>query len=520
MAGGRGERYVSGSGRVESYTPDKTKGHDEIVIRLKDGRRIRISNNTRIGIRVEPAEGDEIGYHGYHVKGTDVVHKVHSNMHQRGGWIDAPRRMKSASYTDWKSIPAISEKESPLPGPDRRDATRDDVRSVAGRAGSAVFMAKQPDGDGRVFITPRQARRNVYNKAYQDSARWRDHDWTAAAADESARSMGQAQKARYEVLSDANLIPGKVLGDRNWVGDSKRVYPFGKVPFNSSLNYPILPHQTTVGSFDPMSYISFENGLDRRIPVVMDADRAYISGAGNPNNAFSRINLGTRDPYAVWHESAHYATPVAKPPDDESGTTFWGPGGDAAPMAGNGISGYASGEKERLVAVLAEKARMVADFGVDMSTPEGYDKWRSDILGRRAESAPLGKSRPDDARRYRDSMNVTSLRNMFYQLYDAASDKSLPDADRKAAAERLRQLEESLRYDFPLAYNGGPGGGFGKSASYIAGFMVKCAEYGVDGGDLLKLASPGFLSAIFRPLSRRAGPLRREAACGNSIMMG
>lgn len=84
------EVYSSGSGTVESFTPDKTDGHDEIVLRLKNGKKIVISNNTKLGIRVIPDEGDELGYHGYQINGTNVVHKVHSNKHQRGGWLEYP----------------------------------------------------------------------------------------------------------------------------------------------------------------------------------------------------------------------------------------------------------------------------------------------------------------------------------------------------------------------------------------------------------------------------------------------
>lgn len=82
------ETYSSGSGTVESFTPDKTDGHDEIVLRLKNGKKIVISNNTKLGIRVIPDEGDELGYHGYQINGTNVVHKVHGNKHQRGGWLE------------------------------------------------------------------------------------------------------------------------------------------------------------------------------------------------------------------------------------------------------------------------------------------------------------------------------------------------------------------------------------------------------------------------------------------------
>lgn len=87
-ASSKNETYESGEGEVETYTPDKTDGHDEIVLRLKNGKKIVISNNTRIGIRVIPAEGDHIGYNGYRINGTNVVHKVHGNRHQRGGWLE------------------------------------------------------------------------------------------------------------------------------------------------------------------------------------------------------------------------------------------------------------------------------------------------------------------------------------------------------------------------------------------------------------------------------------------------
>lgn len=86
------ETYSSGSGTVESFTPDKTDDHDEIVLRLKNGKRIVISNNTKLGIRVIPAEGDELGYHGYQINGTNVVHKVHGNKHQRGGWLEQDKK--------------------------------------------------------------------------------------------------------------------------------------------------------------------------------------------------------------------------------------------------------------------------------------------------------------------------------------------------------------------------------------------------------------------------------------------
>ena len=82
------ETYESGEGEVESYTPDKTEGHDEIVVRLKDGRRIRISNNTRLGKLLRAKAGSRIGYHGWRVDGTNVVHRVHPNAHSRGGWLE------------------------------------------------------------------------------------------------------------------------------------------------------------------------------------------------------------------------------------------------------------------------------------------------------------------------------------------------------------------------------------------------------------------------------------------------
>ena len=98
----KGEQYTSGSGKVESYKKDKTRDHDEIVLRLKDGRRVVISNNTKVGVRIEPREGDEVNYHGYGVQGTNVVHKVHPNQRSRGGWLEHVK--KAASNKDFDDI--------------------------------------------------------------------------------------------------------------------------------------------------------------------------------------------------------------------------------------------------------------------------------------------------------------------------------------------------------------------------------------------------------------------------------
>lgn len=87
-ASSKKETWESGEGEVESYTPDRTENHDEIVIRLKDGRRVRISNNTKLGKILRARVGSRVGYHGYRVDGTDVVHRVHPNAHSRGGWLE------------------------------------------------------------------------------------------------------------------------------------------------------------------------------------------------------------------------------------------------------------------------------------------------------------------------------------------------------------------------------------------------------------------------------------------------
>ena len=96
------ETYESGKGTVESYTPDRTEDHDEIVIKLKNGKKIVISNNTKVGLRVEPKSGDEIGYNGYRIQGTNVVHKVHNNKNQRGGWLE---KVKAAAVYDKNKWP-------------------------------------------------------------------------------------------------------------------------------------------------------------------------------------------------------------------------------------------------------------------------------------------------------------------------------------------------------------------------------------------------------------------------------
>lgn len=98
LGGRRSETWESGEGEVESYTPDKTEDHDEIVIRTEDGRRIRISNNTVLGRALRAKSGDRVNYHGYRVNGTDVVHKVHQNAHQRGGWLEHEMVKRAAPW--------------------------------------------------------------------------------------------------------------------------------------------------------------------------------------------------------------------------------------------------------------------------------------------------------------------------------------------------------------------------------------------------------------------------------------
>ena len=88
FAAKRRESYFEGEGEVESVTPSKTKGHDEIVFRDRDGNRYRISNNTKIGKVLNARIGDRIRAHGYRIGGTNVVHKVHLNVHGRGGWLE------------------------------------------------------------------------------------------------------------------------------------------------------------------------------------------------------------------------------------------------------------------------------------------------------------------------------------------------------------------------------------------------------------------------------------------------
>ena len=89
------EKFVSDEGVVENYTPDKSKNHDEIVVRLRDGRVIRISNNTVLGKRLKATIGSKLRYHGYEVPRAGVVHKTHPNAHSRGGWLEQEKTAES-----------------------------------------------------------------------------------------------------------------------------------------------------------------------------------------------------------------------------------------------------------------------------------------------------------------------------------------------------------------------------------------------------------------------------------------
>lgn len=107
------EEYTEGEGRVLDFTPSKTKNHDEIVLVTKDGRVLRISNNTLLGKLKKYSKGDKVSFHGYKIKNTNIVHKVHPNTHSRGGWIETIKSIESNTpIKDIRDIEVTKEAES------------------------------------------------------------------------------------------------------------------------------------------------------------------------------------------------------------------------------------------------------------------------------------------------------------------------------------------------------------------------------------------------------------------------
>lgn len=107
------EEYIEGEGKVVDFTPSKTKNHDEIVLVTKDGRIIKISNNTLLGKIKKYRVGDKMSFHGYNIKNTDIVHKVHPNAHSRGGWLETMKSIESLTpLKDIRDIEVTKEAES------------------------------------------------------------------------------------------------------------------------------------------------------------------------------------------------------------------------------------------------------------------------------------------------------------------------------------------------------------------------------------------------------------------------
>ena len=167
FAAKRREDYFEGEGEVESFTPSKTEGHDEIVFRDRDGNRYRISNNTELGKALNARIGDRVRAHGYKVRGTNVVHKVHLNVHGRGGWLERlPGESKEAAAT--KVVVYVNDR------PNEFDSINEAAVFIASQTSSSrngVMMPSDPISVSKVktMLGERQRKINGLDVEYPGS---------------------------------------------------------------------------------------------------------------------------------------------------------------------------------------------------------------------------------------------------------------------------------------------------------------------------------------------------------------
>lgn len=349
------------------------------------------------------------------------------------------------------------------------DATRNFVHGYMSTllAGLGVPFEKRAEGEDEEpvvekplgQISAEQARRNLYRAEYK---RVLGDKYDEAQADADADTdMAKAQRLRFDTLRDAERLAGPAV-------------------FDDGTNYPILAHRAVnwAGWRSPYVKIAPGSGLSDGVPVVLSNGRPGFYSDVNLlvpdtlmeepgkvvlNPAYGR-NLGN-----VWlHEGAHVATPSALIADELVGTSFWGAGGDAARSALFGGSGYASGQSEALVAILAEKARMhalglldqddhpgmrwVSEQVAKPSLPEFLDSHREEIDALSDKPGPGGSVSPRDARQaeleaewtaanttpfdtFDDDLNVKSLRAIATDLHRRATSLDATYADRKRYAD-------------------------------------------------------------------------------------
>ena len=353
------------------------------------------------------------------------------------------------------------------------------------RGAPSVNVYGSTDGNGSVYVSPMQARRNLYGEVYRQEGRSQEDANAAAEA-----SMDAAQKARWEALKKDGRLPAATPRQRRAGEDP--------AAFDPIFNYPIYPHKTVVrGAIDPRWKIAPRETVYDRVPIVSvlgePRSRFFGNYANEGNGVLSmapdRINLNTGRQaqsvlYSLLHEGIHSFAPVLIRGDDgNTVTSFYGPGGDNARSNPYG-SGYASSAGEALVAIATEKARMSAR-GVD-TTQKGLGRlWASRTLASRPPSitdyfkmhgdeinaperyvatpnGPVLETRMDRINRLRDewrrtyhsqfdnATNVESLRGILFYLNDRASAPNATPADKRAYEEFL----DSLDYYFPLARNG------------------------------------------------------------------
>lgn len=354
-------------------------------------------------------------------------------------WPEAIPVAKPESKPVVKPAP-VRQPTKPANSPEgERDLLYKDVLSGkivdARRLGSLLFYDKL----GRIYTTPRSARRT----AYEDAAR--------------AKYGDKFNMSAIRAMADADLDKAQRRRHADWAERGLRE------EYIPGTNYSVIPHSTYIhrGSSRTASKL---RGVDSRIPVKYDGsrDRSFIitrrpmwGGKGE----FPKIVLGRRpiDPAFQdrpndLHEGLH-SSAMTSVHDGEGTTSFWGATGDRSPdtgirMRGAGSAiqgeavrdGYANGPAEQLVALGNIKAKM--RVGGDDGAPGMGRRWAEQRIRDR------GWWNGWNVRDW--EMNEWSLEGILFDLYDKAT---RPGATREDV-KKYNDFLDSLDWGLERAGNG------------------------------------------------------------------
>ena len=309
--------------------------------------------------------------------------------------------------------------------------TLNEVKGILSRGGGGTEYPVISGGKGVYGTTPENARIALWRRIFK---RELGDKYDQNAADAAAkRSLEVANRKRYEALS-------------------RQGYPV-KGKFDPYTLYAVPPHWTDVYPPNKMnamatsfgrvdSFIPFvryipKNEKDKTLGTLKSTRRQYRPGGSSEgkNVSLALADTGEVESDVVGHEGVHAQATKVYPSSSSGWATFRG-NDDAYTKDGRKGVGYAIDPGELLVALGAEKPRLIAN-GKYVSTGLGR-VLAKDVI---ENWDKLGKPTRED-----NVMNVYSLRRIIKELYDKAHSKDATDADKANYEALLDRLDHDIEF--------------------------------------------------------------------------